>query len=332
MCPLRIEADDPGGDPGEHRLGEASAVVELQVGVLQRLLLTVDLAGHAIEGTAERADLVVAPGLGDTRRELAGPDPVGGGDEPADRPGDPVGELEAEPDRRQQHQECHHNEDHHEGDLDAVALLFEPLVVPHHRLNLPRVRDHLRLQGARDVEVGVDEAGQLDQRAHTVADARQNHEAALRRRIHGPLGQGLDLEPEAALVAADDIPVAVENDHFGERERVGGFVQDSGQQLRIAHELHGVAVDPQGRGQGADANAVALLVHIGLGHDQRTVERARDLLAEPGLHAEVEEERREHGDDDRRRHRDNAEQPGHARVQPRPGRPAAALDPKPYQP
>ncbi len=55
-----IEPDDAGRDAGQHRLGEAAALVELAVGLDQLAALGLELMRHAVEGARQRAELLVA--------------------------------------------------------------------------------------------------------------------------------------------------------------------------------------------------------------------------------------------------------------------------------
>ena len=55
---LLVDRDDAGGDPGQHRLDEGAAAVELGVGRDQGAGLLLEPAGHPVEGVAQDADLV----------------------------------------------------------------------------------------------------------------------------------------------------------------------------------------------------------------------------------------------------------------------------------
>ena len=329
--PVGVQPDDAGGDARQHRLGEAPPLVEFQVGALQGLLLAVDLTRHAIEGPAERADLVILRRLVDPCRQLACANAVGSGDEPADGVRDAVGKLESQPYGGKQDQEGDQYEDDDERNLNAESLFLQALIIPDHCLNLSRVINHFGLKGPRHVEIDVDEIGELDQPAHTVAGAGQDHELPLLRRIDGPVGNGLDLCGECRIVARDDVSVAAKHDRLGERERGRGVGQQSGHEMRRLRELLSPAVELHGRRQGADAQIVSLLLHVRLGDRLRALNRARHLLAEPGLHAEMEKERRKDGNHDRGRQGDETEERRHPYVQTCSGRSPAAFDPEPDQ-
>ena len=51
------------------------------VGLDQLALLALDLVGHAVEGAAERGELVVLLAFRHAGRQVAGPHPVGGADQ-----------------------------------------------------------------------------------------------------------------------------------------------------------------------------------------------------------------------------------------------------------
>ena len=124
----RIEADDPGGDTGQHGFREPPSAVELLVGLDKLLALAVELAGHAVEGARQAADFIVCRPLIDAHREIAGPHPLGGGDEVADGAPQSGGETQPDPHRCEQEQQGDQAEDQGECDLDTRTLAFEPLV------------------------------------------------------------------------------------------------------------------------------------------------------------------------------------------------------------
>ena len=79
MRPAVVEADDAGRDPGQHRLGEAAALVELAVGLDQLALLALELVGHAVEGAAQATPSSSSRlAFRHARRQIAGADPLGG--------------------------------------------------------------------------------------------------------------------------------------------------------------------------------------------------------------------------------------------------------------
>ena len=133
-----IEPDDPGGDAGQHRLGEPAPLVELPVRLDQLALLALDLVGHAVEGAAQRGEFVVFLALGHARGKIAAAHPLGRGDQPADRIGELGGEMDPDRHRGDQKQHRHHQEDQREGDLKARSLTFQLLVLRGGALGLLR--------------------------------------------------------------------------------------------------------------------------------------------------------------------------------------------------
>ena len=102
--------------------------------------------------------------------------------------------------------------------------------------------------------------------------------------------------------------------------------------LAVEGQQRPLALEIAGHGERLVAQMLLMLLQIGLGDDLGIRDRGADLVAEPGIDAEVEEQGGEDRDDDRRRHRDQAEQQHHAGMQPRAGEAAAALDPEGHQP
>ena len=97
---LRVDRNDARGDARQHRLDERAPGIELRVGASQLVGLLLEPLGHPVERGGERLHLVL--GLGDrhARGEIAGLDPAGGSDQLADRPDQPVRELQRGQDRQ----------------------------------------------------------------------------------------------------------------------------------------------------------------------------------------------------------------------------------------
>ena len=82
-------------------------------------MLAAQLRGHLVEGLAEMGEVAFGLPHRHLDVEVAGRDLVGGVDEPPDRRDEPVREIQAEPDRREQHDQRDQREHRGEGDLDA---------------------------------------------------------------------------------------------------------------------------------------------------------------------------------------------------------------------
>ena len=92
---VAVQADHAGADARQHGFGEAAALVDLPVGGDQIAALGVELLGHAVEGKAQRADLVVVALDFDLRLEIAFRNALGRADQAGDRPHQPVGGPQA---------------------------------------------------------------------------------------------------------------------------------------------------------------------------------------------------------------------------------------------
>ena len=97
---LIVEPDDPGGDPRQNRFRESGSLAELAVGFDQASLLSVDLAGHAVEGAAQDTDLMARRRRLDACRQVALSHPFGDRDQVADGTHQLGRQGEADPHRR----------------------------------------------------------------------------------------------------------------------------------------------------------------------------------------------------------------------------------------
>ena len=127
ITPLRVDADDARRNARQHRLGEPAPAIDQVARRGQPVMLVAQLGGHLVEGFAEMGEVALAAPHRHLDIEIAGRDLVGGVDQPADRRHEPVGEVQAEPDRREQHDQRDQREHRREGDLDADLLLLERL-------------------------------------------------------------------------------------------------------------------------------------------------------------------------------------------------------------
>ena len=96
--------------------------------------------------------------------------------------------------------------------------------------------------------------------------------------------------------------------------------------------LEADAVEVAGHCHRIGADRLLVLADIGVGDRDRFRDRGAHLVAEPGFDAEAEEQVREHRDDDRRQHGDQAEQADQPDLQPRAGEAAPPLGPYRHQP
>ncbi len=215
---LRVDADDAGGDAGEHRLGEPAAGIDLIAGGDQFLALGAKLGRHRVEGGAKRADVAVGIARLDGDLQIAARNLLGRVDEPSDRGHQPIGEADPQPDGRQEHDDRHAEEEDAEGDLDAEARglqrsIFGDVVVGHRQ-----VANHLRVQRPGAVEEDVVIAGQRGDPADDVGLARRHdhHLVGLVLRLLDRLDDGRrELVPVGRAGLRDQPAVAADQEHTG---------------------------------------------------------------------------------------------------------------------
>jgi len=92
--------DDAGRNPRHHRFDQRPSALDGLIGGDERVGLCTEALGHAIERIGEHADLVGRSRDRDARGEIAACDPVGRGDQFADRTGEPVGDAQRDPCRQ----------------------------------------------------------------------------------------------------------------------------------------------------------------------------------------------------------------------------------------
>ncbi len=126
--------------------------------------------------------------------------------------------------------------------------------------------------------------------------------------------------------------MAVEHHRLAQRAQRRLRLDDLVEALRIDAEDCGVAVEIARHADDVGADRLLVLVQIGLGDGERFRQRGAHALAEPRLDAEAEQHVREHRDDDRRDHREQAEHQDEADMQPRAGQAAPPLGPDLHQP
>ena len=297
-----VEADHARRHPREHGLGEAAPQIELAVGLDQLAALDVELARHAVERSDQDADLVIVGQLRDLDVEGAAADPVGGVDQGADRRDEPVRERQAEPHRRQQEQQRDHDEGHHERDLDERALAFGPLVFGDRAPILLDMGDNARVDSAPGIEEGVAGTAQLHQRPHQFAvPGEQDRLAFVGARRLDRFRRYLPIVQRVAQRRAGDQPGArIEDDRLREAAQRDLGRQHAIVEKRVAVVGIGDVVEIVDHRQRIAAHQLPVLLHVGLGHDDRGRERGLDPLVEPVVDAVVQEQGREHGDDDGR--------------------------------
>ena len=325
---LPIEADDPGGDAGKDGLRETPAFVELAIGLDEAAPLAFELAGHAVEGAIQDADLVAGNVGVDTCREVAVAHPLGRRDQVADGAHKLGGQCQPQPHRRQKQQKRHHHEDHDEGDLRAFAPFFQALVLGDRALRAFDVIHHPGFDETPHQQEGIDVAVELDQGPHAVVLlVDEDHDLAQAGLFQIGRGDQVEIQGKAQLRTHPYAAVAVHHPGFRQRTECRLSRQDLREAPLVAGQDRRFAVEVGGHGEGIGADVLLVLVQVGGGHHVRGFERRAHPFAEPGLNAEVEEQAGEYRDDDGRRHRHQAEQHHQPDVHARPGETAPALGP-----
>ena len=128
---IGIDRDHPGGDGFEHGFGEGAAIIDLAVGADQRLRLLVELRGHAVEGTVEKADLVRPGAPFQSEPEVALPDLARRADQIGERLHLPVGEPQREPDRETDQQQADRHQRNVEAQLQHPRAAGQPVIGRH---------------------------------------------------------------------------------------------------------------------------------------------------------------------------------------------------------
>ena len=189
-----------------------------------------------------------------------------------------------------------------------------------------------RIEKAADHQIGIDEAVELDRGANpVVALGGQQDDLAPVRLLDRLPGHQIELQRQAERRLGDDPSVAVHHHRLGKRPHSRLVREELIEQLRIAHQGGRLPIEIVGHRECLGADALPVLAEIGLGDRARRLDGGAHPLAEPRLDAEIEEQRREHGDENCRRDRDQAEQDDDAHVQAGPGEAAPPLRPDAHE-
>ena len=120
-------------------------------------------------------------------------------------------------------------------------------------------------------------------------------------------------------VRNQDTAALVENRCSHDAALARAPVDEGGQLPRIVHQFQRLTVDVRAQIADVGAQRDDMLIDVFFGDIDRFAQRSGDTAAEPGLDAEFEHRGRKHGDDNRRRHRDEAEEQNQTSVEPRSG-------------
>ena len=257
--------------------------------------------------------------------EVAGRHLVRGVDEPPDRRDQAVREIEAEPHRRQQHDQGHEREHGREGDLDAELLLLEHLVIGDARF---RRRDELggaRIDGTGDEQDAPVMGRELEDRAEHVAGTRDQAQRVLLAGLAQILlARRRHVLERTALDPLRHRPVRLDQHGQREAEEGGARGHELAKQVAVGVEQPARPVEIRRHQIGLAGERPALRVPVGRGDLDRVRHDRLDRAGEPGVEAAIERDGGDQRDEHRRKRRHEAEQADDARVQARPGGAGAA--------
>ena len=325
-----VEADHGGRNPGEHGFGEAAPAVDEVGRGGQAVVLAAQLRGHLVEGLAEMGEVALGLAHRHLGVEVAARDLVGGMDEAPDRRDEPVGEIQPEPDRREQHDQRDQREHRGEGDLDALAPAVDRQVLDRRGARDRRELDRERVHLAGDEEVCALVLRQLQHRSEHPAFAGHDADRIGRvlRLVEGFLGQGgrvlqhVDIRPGHGFVRRLDDP------HHRQPERGRPRGDELVEPAPIDIEDRPGSREVVGEDADFARQALALAGRVGVGDLDGFEDDVAHLLGEPGLEAPLQGHRCDERDEDRRQGGDEAEQADDPPVQPRRRRPG---EPRPNE-
>ena len=122
---IMVDAKNACRDPRQHRLNERAPLVVERVRFNEASLLTQDLGGHLVERVPEMAEVSILTARRHLNMKVAGSDLVRGADQASDRPDQPIGEGEAQPDGGKQHRQRQEHEDGGEAQFKTVPMGLE---------------------------------------------------------------------------------------------------------------------------------------------------------------------------------------------------------------
>ena len=120
-----IDADDAGAGAGENRFGEPPPAVDDVAGANDVFVLRAQLLRHLVEGLAEMSEVALGAAHRHLNIQISGRHDIGGADQTPDRRHQPIGEIQPDPRRRQQHDQRDDREHQRERDLNAEPPFFE---------------------------------------------------------------------------------------------------------------------------------------------------------------------------------------------------------------
>ncbi len=277
---------------------------------------------HLVEGLGEARQVALGAAHRHLDEEIAGGDEVGGADQTANRRDQAIGEIDAEPDRREQHGQRDHRIEQRKRHLHADAALLQAAIIRNRGSRLVEVLDDAGINRARDIEEEVAEILERDDRPDEIGVVRQvDQRLVFGRILDGEVRRHREFAPDADGGAVDHGEVALDHHGGGQaaHRRLGGhglaetaavLVPERADALQVARHAHDVA-----------ANRIGMLAHIGLRYRHRIIDDGAGAHREPAVEAAIERDARQQRDQDGRDHGDDAEQRHHPHMQAG-GRPA----------
>ena len=172
---LGVDPDDAGARSGQHSFGETTAAIDQVTRAHDVVALGPQLLRHLVEGLAQLGEVALgAPGR-HLNVEIAGRDNLSRADQAADGRHQVIGEVQSDPDRRQQHDERDHRVHQSECDLNADLACREIGILSDAGLRRPQLREHARIEQACNVQIEVVVAAQLDDGGDIIVIEEHRH-------------------------------------------------------------------------------------------------------------------------------------------------------------
>src|SRR5690606_18107145 len=213
----RVEADDAGRHPGQHRVEETAAAFGLLVGGDELVALGLHPGSHVVEGSAEEGNLVLAVLGTDMGVEIALPYPFGGKGQTADRLREAFGGLQAEPDGADDHHEREAEIDQREFEDEPAPVGVELVVELDGLRGLVEEGEDLAIDLARDVEEAVGKGVEAMEGAEFVVGPVLDDDDLALTGAFDLLGTGRDeVEEITALAPGPQVGITIDDVGLGQ--------------------------------------------------------------------------------------------------------------------
>ena len=318
---LAVKADHACRHPGEHGLDEPAAARGFLAGGPQRGLLRFEIARHAVESGRQRLDLAGAVLAVYTRGQVTACNLVCRLHQTANGRGDGAGRRHPQPDRTDKYQQGGLEISKGKGGLDTGSALagftegndgFPAIAHLGHQSRLHRPdKIQIGLAVTRQRIQGADGIRVLGHLNGSRLSPGGRFEVPERRREIGRRARQFASRQHLSL-SVDNVEggIAKQVSDLGQDFRKLDRIVEAGPRLRRGQLLSD--------GLQIRFDLQADVPDIGLA-DQRTVlDRRGDILAEPLVHAAIDQQAEHQGDQHRRYQRHHREQGHKAQMQPRP--------------